>query len=632
MISKEEIEYNVDQWVKEKISENFKFRLFQKDRIIDIIYNIVNEKEYNQIIEAPTGSGKSIINIIAAGVLADYYNKESYILVSDLYLLEQYEKFIDSHKKMGFGAIRGQTGNYMCDVNGNDIRNADCRIAKIDWPKLFHRSSAIKAGYKCACTCEYVWRRKQAVEAKVTLMTYQLFMYLMNVVNSNQNKRSSWSTRDIIFCDECHNIPDIVQNQYSACITMHDIERIEEIYDKMNGTELNLFSSILNEEDDIEQSETVYQKFKQKILLHDKLMEIWTRMNFETNSRDIDYELLNEYTNILTLFKSICDSYEDEIAEKKRSNLPISKEEVDKFKLCSWLHNYMCFFGDFWTAITEAGYEYLIKQINISNKDSHVTVVFNCIKEDYMCYRFVLSHQPYHVMTSATVGLLSSFEENVGIRYTHMNNNEQYDGISNFVRVPSTFDFSQSPIFIWNKFKMTYKTKAAMFPKIIDMTYKILEQKFSKCKGLIQTGSYENAKMIYNAAPKELKDRMLLYNDSGEKRKLINEHKVREDSVLIGPSLSEGIDLPDEGCRFIIIVKVPYPSLGNLLVKEKMKLFPTWYKSKTSNMIIQGIGRGNRNETDYCTTFILDGCFKDLYLATEDQYAEEMKERMHFYS
>ncbi len=628
MISKSEIENNVENWVKEKISEKFKFRIFQKERIVDIIYNIVNDKEHNQIIEAPTGSGKSIINIVSAGVLADYYNKESYILVSDLYLLEQYEKFIDKHTKMNFGAIRGQTGNYMCDINGNDIRNADCRIAKIDWPKLFNRVSAIKNGYKCACTCEYVERRKKAVEAKVTLMTYQLFMYLMNVVNSNQSKRSSWTTRHIIFCDECHNIPDIVQNQYSACITMKDIERVEEIYDKMYNREINLFSDIFNDNDDEEPSENVYNKFKEKIVLHDKLMEIWTRMNFETNSRDIDYELLQEYTNILTLFKSICDSYEDEIAEKKRSNLPISKEEVEKFKLCSWLHNYMCFFGDFWTAITEAGSEYLIKQINISNKDSHVTVVMNCIKEDYMCYRFILSHQPYHVMTSATVGLLSSFEENIGIRYTGMNN----DGTSNFVRVPSTFDFSRSPIYIYNKFKMSYKTKSAVFPKIIDITYKILEKNFTDSKGLIQTGSYENAKILYNAAPASLKERMLLYNDSGEKRKLINEHKIRNNSILIGPSLSEGIDLPDEGCRFIIIIKVPYPSLGNLLVKEKMKLFPEWYKSKTSNMIIQGIGRGNRSENDYCTTFILDGAFKDLYMSTEEQYSDEMKERMKFYN
>ena len=90
MINKKDIESNIDSWVFEKIGTDFKFRPFQKDTIIDIIYNIVNEKEHNQIIEAPTGSGKSLINIISAGVLADYYNKKSYILVSELFLLEQY--------------------------------------------------------------------------------------------------------------------------------------------------------------------------------------------------------------------------------------------------------------------------------------------------------------------------------------------------------------------------------------------------------------------------------------------------------------------------------------------------------------------------------------------------------------
>ena len=36
MISKSEIECNVVEWVREKISENFKFRTYQKERIIDI--------------------------------------------------------------------------------------------------------------------------------------------------------------------------------------------------------------------------------------------------------------------------------------------------------------------------------------------------------------------------------------------------------------------------------------------------------------------------------------------------------------------------------------------------------------------------------------------------------------------
>ena len=637
MISKQDIENNIDRWVFEKIDIDFKFRPFQKDTIIDIIYNIVNDEEHNQIIEAPTGAGKSLINIISAGVLADYYNMKSYILVSDLFLLEQYEKFIESHKKMGFGAIRGQTGNYMCNMNGNDIRNAECRMAKIPWAKLFSRNSAIKIGYDCACTCEYVHKRKQAIEASVTLMTYQLFMYTRNVIGSSDgSNKNMWGDRHIIFCDECHNIPDVVQNQYSATITLKDIERLEQIYEKLKTTELLLFDDLMNDTPSEQTQSAIYKEFSNKALFNDKLMEIWTKINLDTNSRADDYNLLTEYTSILYKFTDVVDEYKTYIASKKSSSLPISEEEVEKYKLCSWLGNYTCFYSDFWTAIDEAGADYLIKQINISNVDSHVTVVMNCIKEDYMCYKFVLSHQPYNVFLSATVGGHTAFDENVGIKYTseHCNENEEieYNGTSCFKRIPSTFNFDRSPIFALNKYKISYKNKMDVFPRIVDLVYNIIEKNCTGIRGLIQTGSYENAKIIYNSAPESIKSRMLIYNDSVEKRKIIKAYKHNNDSILIGPSINEGIDLPDDGCRFIIIVKVPYPSLGNLLVKEKCKLFPLWYASKTSNNIIQGIGRGNRNEDDYCTTYILDGCFQRLFNDTKEQYSDEMKERLKFYN
>ena len=637
MISKQDIENNIDRWVFEKIDTDFKFRPFQKDTIIDIIYNVVNDEEHNQIIEAPTGAGKSLINIISAGVLADYYNMKSYILVSDLFLLEQYEKFIESHKKMGFGAIRGQTGNYMCNMNGNDIRNAECRMAKIPWAKLFSRNSSIKIGYDCACTCEYVHKRKQAIEASVTLMTYQLFMYTRNVIgNSDGSNKNMWGDRHIIFCDECHNIPDVVQNQYSATITLKDIERLEQIYEKLKTTELSLFDDLMNDNPSEQTQGAIYKEFSNKALFHDKLMEIWTKINLDTNSRADDYNLLTEYTSILYKFTDVVDEYKTYIASKKSSSLPISEEEVEKYKLCSWLGNYTCFYSDFWTAIDEAGEDYLIKQINISNVDSHVTVVMNCIKEDYMCYKFVLSHQPYNVFLSATVGGHTAFDENVGIKYTSEQSDEnekiEYNGTSCFKRIPSTFNFDRSPIFALNKYKISYKNKMDVFPRIVDLVYKIIEKNCAGIRGLIQTGSYENAKIIYNSAPASIKSRMLIYNDSAEKRKIIKAYKHNNDSILIGPSINEGIDLPDDGCRFIIIVKVPYPSLGNLLVKEKCKLFPLWYASKTSNNIIQGIGRGNRNEDDYCTTYILDGCFQRLFNDTKEQYSDEMKERLKFYN
>jgi Rad3-related DNA helicase len=98
--------------------------------------------------------------------------------------------------------------------------------------------------------------------------------------------------------------------------------------------------------------------------------------------------------------------------------------------------------------------------------------------------------------------------------------------------------------------------------------------------------------------------------------------------VLIGPTLVEGVDLPDDLCRFIIIVKMPYPNIASKVVKAKMNLFPLWYSSATSNLVIQNIGRGVRNEHDWCTTFILDGCFQKLFESTADQYPPEMRARI----
>ena len=107
---------------------------------------------------------------------------------------------------------------------------------------------------------------------------------------------------------------------------------------------------------------------------------------------------------------------------------------------------------------------------------------------------------------------------------------------------------------------------------------------------------------------------------------------MSKNTILIGPTLVEGIDLPGDMCRFIIILKIPYPVIVDEYVKRKMELFPLWYNSTTSNIIIQGIGRGNRFKEDYCTTYILDACFLNLYNATKSQYAEELQQRIKIYA
>ena len=119
----QELKNHINDWVTEYISPSFNFREHQFETITDICKNILEGVNHTQILEAPTGSGKSLLNIISAGVLAKYYDQNSYILVSDLYLWKQYEDFIKQYPRLreDFGILKGQTGNYTCAKNGEEI-------------------------------------------------------------------------------------------------------------------------------------------------------------------------------------------------------------------------------------------------------------------------------------------------------------------------------------------------------------------------------------------------------------------------------------------------------------------------------------------------------------------------------
>ena len=615
IVNRSIIERYVKEWTEDKIGENFKFRIHQFEAIVDIIDNIINNQKQNIVIEAPTGSGKSLINIICAGVLNEYFDLTSYILVSDLFLWEQYDKFIIKHPKMKFASIKGQTGNYVCKLNNEDIRNADCKMCGLSWGSMMNPATQKRFGYDCAGSCEYLKVRKKAIRSNVCLMTYQLFLFTMNNPSFNVDSHGQpiFSSRHILFCDECHNIPGIVQNQYSPTIKLSDFDKLGELWDYAQGNDPDLFNTASD-------FQILHDYTSRQAMIND-LMSCWEVFINEKTFKKDDITAMHKFENIMKKFLDVVIDAEQYISNKKKTNLPVTKNDIKLFKTCTWFHNQGCFWSDFNHAISEAGEEYLLKEITESNADKTLTVAFKCTKEDYIVYRYLLSQAEYKVMLSATVGGKCAYDENMGFKYTE-------EKESTYSIIPSTFDFKKSPIHFLNKFKMSFREKENSFLHLKNVIYSICQTKFPNEKGMIQTGSYAFAKQLYSEAPLNIKQRMLLYNGSKEKTTCIKIHEFSENTILVGPTLNEGIDLPGDLCRFIIIMKVPYPSLANQLVKEKIKLFPLWYNSTTSNEIIQGIGRGVRFDGDWCVSYILDACWWKLYLETESQYSDEFKQRL----
>ena len=625
-VSKNEIQFQVEEWTKENVGSSFVFREHQKETIVDIIYNILNEKHHTQIIEAPTGSGKSLLNIISAGVLASYYGKSSYILVSDLYLWKQYDDFIKMHSRIrkSFGILKGQTGNYVCNLNNLDMRNADCRMAGVSWANLFDIKSAMNLGYDCAITCKYVKDRKKAIKSRVVIMTYQLYHYMINVVYKQMEGKSVFKPRDTIFCDECHNIPSIVKNNFTPEIKLEDKNQFKTIYSYTeNAKQLDLFDHYVEDINGKAVERDIKMKWKDIEQIFDNCWKTFTNPHASTKA---NYEAIDGYISIFNLLGEVVSHIEADLQNKKQvEHKQFDEEDKKYYKACSYFRNCACFWNDFGVCIRETSKEYVIKEIEENRNTKQVVVKFSCVKEDFLCWYFLLSTSEHQVLMSATIGGYEAFYENAGLAYSERC---WPDSEIWYKVIPSNFDFSKSPVYFINRYKMSYAYKEQSFRMIKPMIYTLCEKTFADKKGMIQTGSYANAKELYDNAPAHIKKRMLIYDNSRDKTDKITLHQMSSNTILVGPTLVEGIDLPGDDCRFIIIMKVPYPVIVDKYVKEKINLFPKWYNSVTSNIIIQGIGRGNRYADDWCKTYIFDACFLGLYNATKSQYPIELQKRI----
>ena len=362
----------IKEWAKNNISKDFVFRENQLEMIHSIISNILDDQNSKptQIIEAPTGSGKSLILIIAAGVLADVYDKSSYILCSDLSLWKQYNEFIKAHSNIDnkFGQIKGQSGNnYECGRNHHSVRYGECRMSKVSWDKLFNGFKAKQAGFQCASYCPYVKARKKAIQSKVTLMTYQLYVRTISTQSmSNEPNPYTFNRRPVIFCDECHNIPSIVQSSFGLTIKEGHVENLLAIWKYAIQSNDTLFKD--------EQSEKL-EKLAKSIVGNEKELNEMFIQKFNSFKNETDEE--KSFEKMMTLhafymkFVPVVDDIMDMLSTAVLNKEYLSKETINVYKKAEWLKSFITDFDTYKEIIEKTGIKYLIK-----------TVIENLYEED----------------------------------------------------------------------------------------------------------------------------------------------------------------------------------------------------------------------------------------------------------
>jgi len=195
---------------------------------------------------------------------------------------------------------------------------------------------------------------------------------------------------------------------------------------------------------------------------------------------------------------------------------------------------------------------------------------------------------------------------------------------SSYLFTPSPFPIKNKPILYYPVGSMSQKNLNDTLPKLVRRINKILS-KHDEEKGIIHCHSYFIGKFIKNNS--KFKSRLLLHTSKNRDKVLFNHIKSTKNTVLLSPSMSEGVDLKDDISRFQIICKLPYPFLGDTMVQKKKDAWDWWYNYETTKTIVQSLGRSIRTEKDYAVTYILDNGWSGFFNENSKLFPPGFKEQ-----
>lgn len=182
-----------------------------------------------------------------------------------------------------------------------------------------------------------------------------------------------------------------------------------------------------------------------------------------------------------------------------------------------------------------------------------------------------------------------------------------------YITADEIFPPENKPIFFLGKQNLNY---AAMQDpdtfKVLAEIIKFIVEHHSKEKGIIIAPSFYSVKSLSAQIPKSVK---LFQHTQGTNVSVwVNEFKEWVGpAVLISPSIFEGLDFAGDDSRFAIIIKNPYPSLGDMRIKYIADNYSSIYKEITLYKILQGIGRSIRSAEDHSITYMLDKSIQTLF-------------------
>ena len=202
-----------------------------------------------------------------------------------------------------------------------------------------------------------------------------------------------------------------------------------------------------------------------------------------------------------------------------------------------------------------------------------------------------------------------------------------------FIIVPTTFDKENKKVYFINHNSYNYSNMnnvdflKDVYNIILDI---ITDTSHCKQKGVILTPNFKINEYLSSTLEDTLSYRKMIKvftQKEGETldNVLQNFMCYNKPSVLLSPSIWEGVSLDGDTSEYQIMVKAPYGFLGDKRVKYIFDNYKTVYSIQTLFKIIQGMGRSTRSINDKSVTYCLDAQLYNIFMSPDNVWKDEFE-------
>lgn len=557
------------------MNEIFQLRPEQQTVINQIISEFENNEIQNIILDAPTGSGKSIIAMYLSNYFFSKQGKKGYILTSNLALQDQYNEDFKKFNQINFVSLKGND-NYLCDVTNTSVKNGYCNTHKI--------TGVARKNLDCYASCRYYNIRELAIKSPVALLNYSYWLTQKNYVGIRHNL-FPFRKRDFIIFDEAHNVDMILHNHFLSFIDGDIDKRLQSLY-------------------------LIFRKYGLSFQEQYHIKDYNMLRRYQTQAEHV--KKLNYLYDSFTEIREHCNSIKTIYRLNANHKKPQLSDEIKReVEVINYFLDMLCKMEDFLDFIVDQN-----KLNNIVVTKNPESIHYSSVDTKKYFSLFLNRHcPPIRLFMSATWGN----------NYDLVMQSYSLDPKKTKVlHVDPKWDYERSPIFfIKNAGEMNWKNKERSIQGNTKIVEKIINHHRDE-NGLIHTVNYE----VMNYLKNNLKNKRLLFYNNSKEKELVLQKFYESGGILVGPSHFEGLNFTDEQSRFQIIMKVPYLTLGDTFIMEKSKLNPMWYSWKTYVSMVQGIGRSIRHRDDYAVTYIVDGSFNRFLDLNSNFFSQNITQRL----